>query len=203
MTFVKIAKRLFTLVVLLLVLAVLLTAALLFYVKPDKTLDLSYRPIDIRDKIEQMIRNRQLSFTLSEEEVNSLFKRAISEHPLPLPPDIRIEGADVRLAEGGLVADFNLRYKERIPIAATVYLRAEWRSPELVVELERIKAKQLTLPQAVVEGCQYRFRLDEHLPSFIRITDIGIQPGGVRIDWEVDQDRVEELLEDFLRHRGY
>ncbi|GIP31248.1 hypothetical protein [Paenibacillus sp. J2TS4] len=195
----KLTKRLFKLLLLILGLVVILAAALWLYVKPDKPLDLAYGPVSIRDKVEQMIRSRQLSFQLSKEEINSLVKKAILEHPLPLPPDLQIEGVDIQPVEQGFVGEFNLRYKERLRFAATADVRIEWQSPELYIELEQVKVKKLPIPNALLDKRQYRLRLDEQLPSFVDLSRIDFHPNGVQIEWTIDPDRVEELLDDLLR----
>ena len=84
------------------------------HVKPTETLNLDYKEITVSSKIADIVKNRKLEVQLTEQELNDVVKKQLAAHQV-LPNDLRIEGAKLTLQGSNLVADVNVRWREKIP----------------------------------------------------------------------------------------
>ncbi|WP_010271123.1 hypothetical protein [Paenibacillus senegalensis] len=187
-------KRLVIIMASLVLAAVIGTSALLWYSQPDEKLDLHYEELSIYRKAEEMIRNREPALTLTEQEVNHLLKQAVVRY-VELPPEVEITGARFRLGDSRLMADLQLRYRELVSAGATLDFVVAWEAPDLVISLDRLAVKRLTIP-ALIEPQSFRFSLEDQLPAVIDVTDVSIQPSGLRMEFAVDPAQLNQLLEE-------
>lgn len=190
----KWVKRLFIMLLSLTLFVVIGALLLVWYSQPEEELDLDYEELSIYRKAEEMIRNRELALTLTEQEVDHLLKQAVVRY-VDLPPEVELTGARFRLGDNQLSADLQVKYHQLMSAGATLDYTVRWEEPELVISLERLAVKRLSVP-ALLEPQSYRFSLEDQLPAVIDVTDVSIQPSGVRVEFAVDPSEVNQLLEE-------
>ncbi|ANE46135.1 hypothetical protein SY83_07400 [Paenibacillus swuensis] len=119
-------------------------ASMLYYIRPEKALDLSYDPLSLESKVMGMVQQRKLEMTITEPELNNLLKEWLSLRPL-LSESWEITGAEGSLAGTIYTVNANLLYANRIPVNAVVRYQLVWASPDLVAEPLSIHLKDLKL----------------------------------------------------------
>lgn len=143
----RVVKKLFiALIVLLLILA---GAAwwLLSYIAPDKTLDLQYNPIDVKQKALEMAKQLKPELVLTESEVNDLIKKHLNPN---IAEDVRLDGAEFKLEDNRLLADLNITYRDRIPVQVQAEYVWEWEEPNLVLRPQALMVKGFGLPLSLL-----------------------------------------------------
>ncbi|MFD0589531.1 hypothetical protein ACFQZE_16200 [Paenibacillus sp. GCM10027627] len=144
----KLLKRLCITLLVLLVLAGGGAWWLLSYIKPDKPLDLQYRPIDVGHKAMEMIHSFKPELVLTEPEVNDLIKKHLKRD---IAKNVLLDGAEFQLEGDRLLADLNITYRDRIPAEVKVEYRMEWQEPNLVLKPESLHLKGIGLPTSMID----------------------------------------------------
>jgi len=157
-----------------LILATLLAGAavgLAGYVRPTDQRDLSYGPITVGDKVADMLKRRQASLVLSEQDLNNLLKMKLASEPVE-NPNIRLTGADFRLQDGMLYATMNLLWKNRVPFEAAAEYRLRWTGSELYAEPLGAKVKNISIPEAIAQLPSPRVTLQDYLPAPVSVKNV-------------------------------
>ncbi|OMF32653.1 hypothetical protein BK133_14220 [Paenibacillus sp. FSL H8-0548] len=156
----RIIKRLLTVII---VIALLLGGAswwLISYIKPEEQLDMSYTPIDVKEKALDMVKKLKPELVLTEADINHLIKMnmkkeyASSENGvsfLELTKDLRLDGAHFDLEEDRLIARMNVTYMDRIPAELDAVYSLEWQAPNIVLRPQSLSLKNISLPTGVLE----------------------------------------------------
>lgn len=145
-------KRTIALAVVLVVLAAGGAMWLKEYVAPREALDLSYRPIDIGQKLLNMAASMEPELILTESDINQLMKMQIAESGGADNPDIRVDGARFELDDGELTAHMNVTYKDRLPVGMVIVYRLSWDEPYIRMEPRSVRVRSLKLPASVAES---------------------------------------------------
>lgn len=144
----KALKRLFLMLVILLVLAAGAAWWLLSYIAPDDKLDLSYQNIDVRQKATDMVKQLKPELVLTEADVNNLIKKnldpRVNEH-------VVVDGAKFDLEGDRLIANMNITYRDRVPMAVRAEYRLEWQDPSLALRPQSLTMKGIDLPLDMLE----------------------------------------------------
>ncbi|WP_025690004.1 hypothetical protein [Paenibacillus zanthoxyli] len=182
----KILFRAFAGIVLLLL---LIGAAAAWYVAPVNKLDLSYDRVDFDPKLLQMVRDRSPVLTLTEDELNNLFKKGLndylSEHPSSF---VRITGARFRQSGDRLAADIN-GLAGPVPFGAEVGMIME-ASPEsggtITLRHDYTSIRNRKVPKGVLSFPPISVRLREHMPFMVEVRKIELLESGMRVSFAVD-----------------
>lgn len=145
------------LTVLLLVLIVLLGG--LYYIKPTKTLDLSYTDINWQAKLGDILKSRQPAIALSEEDINNLAKKEIAQQAGESKLLSGVQGASFSLDGPILIADMAGKWGPVRGEASAVF------------EMSFQNGKLLLTPRSVL------IRNHSISPSWFGLEPIAVDPG--------------------------
>ena len=144
----KTLKRLVAWLIALLLVVVIITVSLLFYIRPADNLDLNYSNLSIADKILENVQKRSLDIELTQREVNNLIKKnLIPEYS----EDITIKGADFQLRKGGIIALLHIKYKGMVDAQIVADYDLIWNSPNLQLQPVSLAMKKIKLPVQLLE----------------------------------------------------
>ncbi|MCQ6560113.1 hypothetical protein [Paenibacillus mendelii] len=163
-------KLLIACIVILLILIVAVFGAL-WYVSPSETLDLNYKEVPLKERSLDMVRRLTPELVLTEDDVNQLGKAALSGQT-EYQPGVVITGAKFRLAGDRLVADVNVKLKDRIPLGLTLTYRLEWKEPDLIARIEEAKLKDITISNKWFDDVF--IPLGSYLPGLLKVDQIHI-----------------------------
>ena len=123
---------------------------LLSYIAPDEKLDMSYAPIDVKEKALDMVKKLKPELVLTESDINHLIKMNMQKEELA--KDIRLDGALFELEEDRLVAHMNVTYKERIPAELNAVYSLEWQPPNIALRPQSLSLKEMALPVSMLDA---------------------------------------------------
>lgn len=153
---------------------IILTALLAItvrHVKPTEALNLDYKEITISSKIADIVKNRKLEVQLTEQDLNDVVKKRLAAHQ-DLPNDFRIEGAKLTLQGTNLIADVNVRWREKIPIGAQMMFTLAWNPPNLVVQHQNTSIKGMQVPNEWFQLAPIELPIEDHLPKLIGVKNV-------------------------------
>ncbi|WP_053372941.1 hypothetical protein [Paenibacillus sp. FJAT-27812] len=165
---------------------------LLSYIAPDEKLDMSYAPIDVKEKALGMVRKLKPELVLSEEDINHLIKMNMkskyaaegAEGPfLALEKDIRLDGATFELEENKLIARMNVTYKNRIPAELDAVYSLDWQSPNITLRPQSLSIKEIALPIRMMETII--IPLDLPAQDIVTVRDVQFENGQIKIRFKV------------------
>lgn len=87
----RLGKFLFRFIITIIILVIIAAGVLIWYIAPDRKLNLNYTDLNIQDKAMQMLKTKKPEITLNNEELNELAKKELIKHMgdmprrLPLP----------------------------------------------------------------------------------------------------------------------
>ncbi|WP_054026229.1 hypothetical protein [Bacillus sp. FJAT-28004] len=132
----------------------------LSYIAPDERLDMSYAPIDVKEKALDMVKKVKLELVLTESDINHLIKKHMKDEyamnksgaaTSELAKDIRLDGAHFDLEEDKLIARMNITYKNKIPARLDAVYSLDWQSPNIVLKPQSLAVKAIQLPLNTLE----------------------------------------------------
>lgn len=141
-------KKLLIGIVVLAFLAVLAGAAGLYYIKPERQLDLEYAEVPLEQRAIDMARRMSMELILTSDDIRNLAVKSIADNPL-VEEGIRVTGADFKLEDDRLIADLNVVWKEQVPASLQVTYRLSWSDPNVVAKAEEARLKGISLPLAL------------------------------------------------------
>ncbi|MGO4270414.1 hypothetical protein AB4Z22_11275 [Paenibacillus sp. TAF58] len=141
------------------------------HVKPTETLNLDYKEITVSSKIADIVKSRKLEVQLTEQDLNDVVKKQLAAHQV-LPNDFRIEGAKLTLQGSNLVADVNVRWREKIPIGAQMMFTVAWNPPNLVVQHRNTNIKGMQVPSEWVQLAPIELPIEDYLPKLIGVKNV-------------------------------
>ncbi|MBP1993357.1 hypothetical protein [Paenibacillus eucommiae] len=177
-------KKLILTVTGIIILLIILIGVLIVYVKPDQALNLQYKEIVIMDKVADMVKKRKMEVQLTEEDINNLLKKQLALQTDAMN-DVEILGAQIHL-QGPLVeADVNLRWKNKVQIAAKLFFQLEWDSPVLEIEHLETRIKNFQIPNSYFHLEPIRIPLDESLPKPLGIRELLFNEDSILIHFKL------------------
>ncbi len=146
------------------IIAGLMLLGVLAYIKPDKSLDLNYREVALAGKFNEILKTRKLEIRLSEEEVDHLLRKGLSQRP-QVSADLAVTGARFSLNGNRLTADVNLLYRDLVPIGATLNFTLDWKDPYIAAEHTETRIKALNVPTRLFSIQPLEMRRTKTCPS--------------------------------------
>lgn len=144
---------------------------LLLYIRPVEELGLEYKPLVIEEKVIGMIAKRKLEVTFTEDEVNSMLKKWLSENA-HVSELLEITGAQGTLQGNALTMDVNANYANRIPFGAKLHYILSWEAPNLIAELQSVTVKKLDLPIKWIQTQRIILPIEQQLPPKVHINKV-------------------------------
>ncbi|MCL6458469.1 MAG: hypothetical protein K6T85_10740 [Gorillibacterium sp.] len=164
-------KRLLVTLASLIVLAVLLAVATVWYVRPTQTLDLNYQEVDFQKKVESIILSRSLTVSLTDEELSNLLKRELSLDAEP-NPHTQITGARFQRQGSELTAELTVLLRDKLPAQVRLVYQLEWNSPTLKLQFVNASVKGKDIPSSWLKLGDIYTNIDEKLPPFVTIASV-------------------------------
>jgi hypothetical protein len=149
-------------------------------VKPDQSLDLNYKEVSVVEKTLDIVKNRKLEVQLTEQDLNNLVKKQLSQHAV-MPNNVTITGAQFKLDGNRVEADVNLLWNHNVAAAAKLFFLMEWKNPDLEITHLSTQIKQMQVPQEWFHLNPIRIPMAQNMPKMIGIKDIAFDPDAIRI----------------------
>jgi hypothetical protein len=173
-------KRLLLFIFCLLIVIGGVVAWAVWYVRPAQPLDLAYRDVSLAAKFNEMVRNRQPAFELTEADINNLLKKQVGENPV-LTADLRITGANFNVDKDLLTADVNLLYKDKFPAGVRLHYYLDWKEPDLKITYKDAAVKGFTLPASWFRPKDYNININGQLPGPVGVKEVVFGDKSVKV----------------------
>ncbi|WP_372662625.1 hypothetical protein [Cohnella sp.] len=174
-------KKLFIILFVLLFVAVFSGVGVLYYIKPDQKLDLTYEKVTLKARAVDMARRLSPELILTGADLNNLAKQSLADHP-QVERDVKVIGANFTLEDDLLIADLNLIWKDLISAGLQVTYRLHWDNPNVIVTVEKAKMKGISLPVSLFSDRV--IPVGQELPKFLKIKDLVWGEGEVKVQFE-------------------
>jgi hypothetical protein len=172
-------KLLYTIVILAVISFGLFWAAVQAF-KPEQSLDLNYKEVSVVEKTLAIVKNRKLEVQLTEQDLNNLLKKQLSQHAV-MPNNVTITGAQFKLHGNRVEADVNLLWNDKVAAAAKLFFLMEWKNPDVEITHLSTQIKQMQVPQDWFHLNPIRIPMNQNIPGMIGIKDIAFDPDMIRI----------------------
>lgn len=189
----KIGRRRLTLGIVLILIVLILTAGVL-YIRPSKTLDMSFSDIVWKDKLQQIVKTRQPEITFTEADLNNLVKKGLAEALTKKDIPVSITGAELHLNGNLLSIDFNAEWGFLVG-GGTVEYRLEYDAGQLYLTPVSLHVKQLPLPAEKLGVEPIVVDLSTYLPDVIQITEVNFEGHDVKVRISVDLLKIINYLQ--------
>jgi hypothetical protein len=186
-------RRRLRLGVVLILIVLILTAAVL-YIRPSRTLDMSYTDIVWKDKIQQIVKTGQPEITFTEADLNNLAKKGLAEALAKKDIPVSIVGAELHLNGNLLSIDFNAEWGFLIA-GGTVEYEVEYDTGQLYLTPVSLHVKQLPLPAEKLGLEPIVVDLSTYLPEVIQITKVNFEGHDVKVRISVDLMEILNYLQ--------
>ncbi|NGM85155.1 hypothetical protein G5B47_22385 [Paenibacillus sp. 7124] len=172
-------------------------AATVWYVKPEEKLDLSYDRLDLEPQLLQMAKERRPVLTLTEDELNNLFKKGLNDYLAEHPSTfVRITGAKFRQSGDRLTADIN-GMAGPVPFGAEFGMTMEVSTGAggmITLHNDYTSIRGRKLPEGALPIPQITVPLREHMPFMVEVERIELLGSGMRISFAVNWNDLLQLL---------
>ncbi|WP_248927753.1 hypothetical protein [Paenibacillus hamazuiensis] len=138
-------------------------AGAVMYVQPDEHLDLSYSDISWGDKVKEMVMSRRLRVEMTEEDINQILKKTLSEKP-DISDRLRITGAQSHLSGNELTVDINALFNGYWQVGGKLYFTLSWSDPYLTATHTRTEIKRATIPSEWLQLAPIQINVGEQVP---------------------------------------
>lgn len=167
-------------IVCMLILTGLFLGGAVWYVKPVENLDLSYRPVSVREKLTGMLLNRSPEIVLSEDDLNQLLKQQLAERR-HITPNVEIIGARFEQDGQHMTAHVNVLYGGRFEVGAVLEFHVDWQRPNLTATHLATRIKRLSVPDSLFHLEPIVIPVEELLPPLVSLKGVRFLPNGVGI----------------------
>jgi len=123
----------------------IIAGGMLVYISPDEDLTMDYSPVQLEEKLADIIRNLKPEIILTESDINAIIKSYMNTQ---LHDQLVVEGAHFTVGDNRLYARLNVKAFDTIKAELNAVYAIEWQEPELKLVPVELKLKQLTLPSA-------------------------------------------------------
>ncbi|MDR0270949.1 hypothetical protein [Paenibacillus sp.] len=179
-------KVLFRIVLTLLVLFIIVCGAAIWYISPDKKLDLNYQDIDIEAKTMQMLKTKKPETTLSGSELNELAKKELLKHLGDIPQQITITGAEFHFSGQEVTADINGKWNGLIPFGAELTFNMEANGSILELHHESTRIKSIQVPATMLSLGSIEVHLKDQLPDMLTVDHIEFLQDGAKLKFKIN-----------------
>lgn len=181
---------------LLLLIVSLLAAAAVWYIRPERTLDMNYSKIAWKDKLAKMIETRKPQLELSEKEINDLAKQKLAQALETYELPVTITGMQLQLA-GNLVTVHIHAEWGSMEIGAAVQYVMEYSAGRLVLNPEAVKFRMLSLSPAIFGLEQVEIDPAPYVPDPVAIEDILFHDRHITIKFTLDWLEIARYLSSY------
>ncbi|WP_106766984.1 hypothetical protein [Paenibacillus faecalis] len=164
----------------------------IWYIAPTKTMDLTYRSIDIKDKLISMIENRQLEMTLSEEEVVQMSKKNLVQYLNTHELGVDITGADFHMNGAVMTADMNGKWGV-LPFGVTLEFHMTSSGSRIILEHQQTKVRSLDIPLSIFKLDPIEISLKDYTPDMVTVKDVEFLQEGMKLTFKIDWMSVPSL----------
>jgi len=152
----------------------------LYYIKPDKTMDLSYDEVPLEERAIDMARRMSLELVLTADDLSNLAKKSIAENP-QAEKDIVVTGAEFSLDGDRLIADLNVLWKDWVSAELLITYRLRWEEPNVIASVLEAKLKGIPLPDSMLSDRV--IPIAQELPKPLKINAMEWGKGEVRVQF--------------------
>lgn len=167
-------KKLFLALVVLVILVAAAAGGAYWYAAPAQKLDLGYEEVPLTDRALDMAKRLSTEMILTERDVDNLAVKQLAQNP-EYEPGVLITGAQFTLSGDLLVADVNIKWRDRVPVGLRLTYRLSWNSPNLTAHVEEAKIKDIGLPAGSFDDVV--IPLGDELPKALHIQDVRLENG--------------------------
>ncbi|MGG1633971.1 hypothetical protein [Paenibacillus sp. NRS-1760] len=164
----------------------------LLYIAPDEPLDMSYAPIDVKEKALDMVKKMKLELVLTESDINHLIKMNMKDELAISRPEsthqeiakaIHLDGANFDLEENRLIAQMNITYKNKIPARLDAVYSLDWESPNIILKPQSLSVKAIQLPLSMLETIV--IPLDLPAQDVVTVRDVQFENNQIKIRFKL------------------
>lgn len=177
----------------LIVLVIIVAGVTIWYIAPDRKLNLDYSDIDLKDKAVQMLKSQKPEITLNEDEMNEIAKKELVKHLGDIPQQVTITGADFQFHEQEVTADINGKWGV-IPFGANLAFYMEATGSVLELKHQSTRIKSISIPASTFGLGTISVPLKDHLPDMLTVDQIEFLQDGVKLSFKVDWHSLPSLL---------
>ncbi len=174
-------RKIFALLGAVIIAAVLLCAGVLWYVRPEEKLDLSYSEVSLSGIWSGIGKTSPLKVRLTEREVNDLLKKYVSANR-KLSERAEIAGVRFRLLPDMLAADADVLYAGKVHIGTTSYYSLAWNNPDMTATYLYTEVKGFRFPPGWLRLDSFRIPVGDRLPPFLRIKNVTFGHGYIEFE---------------------
>lgn len=151
-----------------LLILIVLAAAVLWYIHPERTLDMNYSEIQWKDKFVRMIETRKPEIEITEEELNHLAKQKLVErlHGQELP--VTVTGTQFQLAGNLLTVYINAAWGP-VEFGAAIQYGLDYSAGQFVMTPEAVKLRELSLSPGLFGLKQVKIDPAPYIPDPITV----------------------------------
>lgn len=185
------------LLLLLLLVFALLAAAAVWYIRPERSLDLNYSEIRWKDKLERMIETRRPEVELTEKELNDLAKQNLiralqSRGELP----VKITGTEFELAGNRLTVYLNGAWGA-LEFGGEARYVMEYSRGRLVLTPEEARIRSLSLPPQIFGLGKVEVDPGPFVPEPVVIRDIVFHDQQITVNLTLDWLEIARYLSSY------
>ncbi|MFD3262049.1 hypothetical protein ACE3MQ_25940 [Paenibacillus lentus] len=181
---------------LLLLIVFLLAAAAVWYIRPERPLDMSYSKIAWKDKLTRMIETRKPEIELSEEEFNDLAKQKLAQALESYELPVTINGMQFQLAGDLLTVHIHAEWGS-MEIGAAVQYSMGYSAGRLVLNPEAVKVRMLSLSPAIFGLEQVEIDPAPYVPDPVAIENILFHDRHITIKFTLDWLEIARYLSSY------
>jgi len=181
----RLGKFLFRFIITIIIVVIIAAGVLIWYIAPDRKLNLNYTDLNIQDKAMQMLKTKKPEITLNNEELNELAKKELIKHMGDMPPQVTVTGAEFRFHGQEVTADINGKW-EFIPFGAELTFTMDADGSVIVLKHESTKIKSIRVPAETWGLGTLSVPLKEHLPDILRVDDVQFLDNGVKLTFKLN-----------------
>lgn len=189
----RIVRRLF---LLFLLLVIALIVAVIVYIRPDKALDMSYEPVDMKVKVWNMVKTKVPEIELTGEELNNLAKKKMVEILDTTKMSVEVTGAEFIIHGDEVEAKLNGKWG-MLPFGVTLFFHMESSGSNLILEHKSTQIKQVTIPNSMWSLEPITFSLKEHIPNIVDIDQVDFKTESINLTFKIDWSLIPQFLLDF------
>jgi len=184
------------LVVLFLLLVIALIVAVIVYIRPDKVLDMSYEPVDMKVKVWNMVKNKVPEIELTGDELNNIAKKKMVEALKTTNLSVEVTGAEFIIHGDEVEAKLNGKWG-MLPFGVTLFFHMESSGSNLILEHISTQIKQVTIPNSMWSLEPITFSLKEHIPDIVGIDQVNFKTDSIILTFKIDWTLIPQFLLEF------
>lgn len=169
--------------IMLFILFILLSLVVIYlYIQPQQELDLKAEPIDVSEKMKQMVVNLKTEVVLTEDEIDSIIKMRLDPN---INEHVEVEGAQFYIENDMLHAVFNVMYRNKIRAELNVQYNFILDEAAIIrLQPVSIKLKDVPLPLSLLKPMTIQLYNTEQ--SIVKITEVENKGRQLVIKWKIN-----------------